>query len=310
MTGGGRRWVIGLDGGGTATRIAVADGDGRELLRRTGPAGRVDPGRPAASADTLIRLVRDTAAEADLPLPASALCAGLAGVGATAPRDHVRSALAGAGIAERIAVVPDGEIALEGALAGAPGILLIAGTGSGAWGRGENDRIARCGGWGMVVGDEGSGYAMGRAALRAALHAADGRGESTTLLPDLLGVLAAAGPEELAAWAGSAEKAEIAALAPLVMRAAQTSDGVAEGILETAARDLARHVEALIERLAPWSAPVPVVFHGGALGGGALEGSALAERVEARLHAGRAPVDRREAAADAVAGAVRMSLAL
>lgn len=301
----GARYVIGLDGGGTATRMAVADDAGGERLRRTGPAGLVDPRQPAACAATLSRLIQAAAAEADVALPVAALCAGLAGAGSAAHRQRVRDELAAAGVADRIVVVPDGEIALEGALAGGPGVLLVAGTGSGAWGRGEDGQVARCGGWGMRVGDEGSGYAIGRDALRAALLAVDGRGQTTTLLPELLSALELGEPEEIPAWVGRADKADIAALAPLVIRRAASGDAVAAGILDTAADDLARHVEALTERLGPWPAPVGVVFHGGV-----LRERAVAERVEARLGSLPTPVVRREAAADAVTGAVRRALAL
>lgn len=296
--------MIGLDGGGTATRIALADGHGRELLRRTGAAGLIDPQRPGAAAVPLIRLIRDAAAEAEVPLPTAALCAGLAGAGTPAHRDAVRDELAIAGVADRIVVVPDGEIALKGALAGAPGVLLVAGTGSGAWGRGEDGRLARCGGWGGVVGDEGSGYAIGRAGLRAALRAADGRGEATALLPELLAALDVAEPEDIAAWAGRAAKGDIAALGPVVIRVAESGEPVAAGIVDAAADDLTRHVDALVERLGPWSEPVAVIFHGGVLGEEAIAG-----RVEARLAERTVAVERRQAAGDALAGAIRMALA-
>lgn len=301
----GDRRVIGLDGGGTATRAALADGHGRELLRLAGPAGLIDPREPGATAAMLIRLIRDLAAEAGTTLPVDGLCAGLAGAGVTSHRKRVREELAAAGIADRIVVLPDGEVALEGALAGSPGVLLVAGTGSSAWGRGEDGQVARCGGWGTLVGDEGSGHAIGRAALRAALLAVDGRGETTALLPELLAALAVEEPEEVPAWAARAAKGEVAALAPLVIRVAEAGDAAAGGILDTAAADLARHVDTVVERLGPWSAPVSVVFHGGV-----LREPAVAARVEQRLRSGAVPIALRGAAADPVTGALRIALAL
>lgn len=157
----------------------------------------------------------------------------------------------------------------------------------------------------MQVGDEGSGYAIGRAALRAALLAVDGRGEKTALLPELLATLDIAEPEEVPPWVGRAGKGEIAGLAPVVVRLAEAGDTVAGRILDTAADDLMHHVTTLVEKLGPWSTPVGVVFHGGA-----LRERALAGRVEARLRDGPIPMARREGAADAVTGAVRMALAL
>ncbi len=299
------RFVIGLDGGGTATRVAVADGSGRELVRRAGAAGLVDPRDPAASARRLSALVREAAAAAGVALPVSALCAGLAGTGAPDRRERVRDVLASEGVAEKVLVVPDGEVALEGALGGAPGVLLVAGTGSAAWGRGEDGATARCGGWGMVAGDEGSGYAIGRDALGAALQTADGRRPPGALLPELLDRLGLEEAAELAAWSGTAAKGDVAALSPLVIRLADAVDPAAEEIVSRAAGDLARHVHALVERLGPWSGPAGVVFHGGALG---EEG--LARRVEAELRSGPVEIERREAAADAVTGAVRMALSL
>lgn len=305
MTGRAGAHVVGVDGGGTHTRVAIADAGGRELVRRGGPAGLVDPRDPAAAAAVLIRLVREAAAEADVPLPAAALCAGLAGAGDAALRAAVRDALAADGLADRVAVVTDGVIALDGALAGGAGVLLVAGTGSVAYGRAEDGRVARCGGWGMVVGDEGSGYVIARTALQAALQAADGRGPETGLLAALLEATGVADPTAIPAWVGRAGKGEVAALTPRVVALAEAGDAVADAVLAGAADGLARHVEALLARLGPWSAPVPVVFHGGVLGGPRVAG-----RVEARLARSATPVVRRPAVADAVTGAVRHALSL
>src|SRR5690606_12096698 len=122
------------------------------------------------------------------------------------------------------------------------GILLIAGTGSSAWARGVDGRTARAGGWGHLLGDEGSGYALGVAALRAVARAHDGRAPSTDLRDAVLRHANVAAPEALIAWAASAAKAEIAALAPCVAEAAAADDAVARAIVDRAARDLADHV--------------------------------------------------------------------
>jgi glucosamine kinase len=252
-----------VDGGGTSTRVGVALAGGTERIRRTGPAGIVDPRNPEGSADTLVRLIRDTVEEAGIRLPAAALCAGLAGARSGGQRARVVAALRSAGVADRVEVVTDAEIALEGALPGEPGILLIAGTGSVAWGRGEDGRIGRCGGWGMWVGDEGSGYAIGVAGLRAALKAGDGRGPGTELGLELAGALGLNDLDEVPSWTAAAEKSEIGRLAPVVIAVAGRGDHVADAILDDAAAELRSHVGALVERLGPWASPVPVVFHGG-----------------------------------------------
>lgn len=297
--------VIGLDGGGSHTRIAIAGADGRELLRREGPPGLIDPRDPGRTGATLVRLIRETADAAAVTLPVTGLCAGLAGAGSDSARRVVREELEASGVARRVAVVEDGEIALEGALGGEPGILLVAGTGSVAFGRAEDGRVERCGGWGMLVGDEGSGYTIARAALSAALQAADGRGQATRLLPDLLDHMGLSEPREIASWVGRTEKAQVAALAPRVAQLAEEGDPAALRIVRAAADELVRHVEALLARLAPWSAVVPVVFYGGA-----LEDPDLARRVEERLASAAVETVRRSPVADAVTGAIRHAIAL
>ena len=299
-------YVIGIDGGGTRTTVALADEQGVEVLRRTGPPGLVDPRNPAASAEVLVALIREATEEAGCDGPAAALCAGLAGVGNAAEREVVRAALAEEGVARRVVVVGDGETALEGAFEGEAGILVIAGTGSIAYGRSEDGRVERCGGWGMVVGDEGSAYGTGRAALIAALRAHDGRDPATQLLPALLDALGLRTPDEIPPWAGRAEKTEIAALAPLVARVAAEGDECAEQIVATAAHELARLVASLAERLAPWTDAPRVVFFGGM-----FRTPGFADQVEeAVMRSVPGGVQRQEAAEDAVGGALRMALAL
>jgi glucosamine kinase len=301
----GAAHVIGIDGGGTRTRVAIAGPDGTELLRRVGPPGLIDPQGPDATAETLVELVRDTAAEAGVSLPVHALCAGLAGAGLASAREPVRAALATSGLAHRVDVVSDGQIALEGALEGDAGILLVAGTGSIAFGRAEDGRIDRCGGWGHLVGDEGSGYTIARAGLMAALQAADGRAEPTRLLPDLLEHLELESPRDIPAWVARTAKGEVAALAPRVARLAAAGDPAAVRIIDAAADHLADHVKALLDRLGPWAEPVPVVFLGGA-----LADASYRDRVRARLRDLEADLALREAAADAVAGAIRHARSL
>src|SRR5690606_32133686 len=146
-----------------------------------------------------------------------------------------------------------------------PGLLVIAGTGSVAWGRAEDGRAARAGGWGHLLGDEGSGYALGLEALRAVVRAHDGRAPETTLRDAVLSHARARAPEELIAWAATAAKADIAALAPRVAAAAREGDAAARAIVDRAAHDLAGHIRALHARLGPWSAPPAVAMTGGLL---------------------------------------------
>lgn len=291
--------VAGIDGGGTRTTLALADADGRELARRVGPAGLVDPRDPAATAAMLAGLVRDALAEAGIPAKPAALVAGLAGVGNERERLQVEQALAAADVAARVAIVTDGAIALDGALGGKAGILVVAGTGSVAYARAEDGRVERCGGWGMVVGDEGSAFSIGRNGLAAALRAADGRGPETRLLQRFICLLGLEDERGIPPWAGRAEKAEVAALAVHVVTAAEEGDAVALQLLEREARELACHAVALARRLEPWSGPVPVAFHGGVLG---VDFYADAVRAVLDEHEHRFEV--RPSVSDGVAGAL------
>ncbi len=295
-------YVIGVDGGGTRTTLLLADSSGREILRREGPPGLVDPRSPAASAESVAALIRSATGDAELTGRADALCAGLAGVGNAAEREIVQRTLEGRGLAARVLVVSDGEIALEGALGSDPGILLVSGTGSIAYGRGERGQVLRCGGWGMMLGDEGSGYAIGRAALRAALCSVDGRGPKTRLLEAVGAETGVAGPDALPPWVGRAGKADVARLTAGVIELAKSEDEVAFRILQSAAGDLASHAFALRERLAPWSGASAVVLHGGV-----TRHPLFVDLVAEALSGAPADFNLRPSESDAVTGAVRLA---
>ena len=292
----------GVDGGGTRTTLVLADRSGREILRKVGGAGLVDPRDPTASAMLVADLVRAAVTEAGLAAPPAALCAGLAGVGNETERAAVENALAAERVAGRVRIVTDGEIALEGALGGGAGVLLIAGTGSVAYGRSEAGKVARCGGWGMFVGDEGSGYSIGRAGIVAALRAADGRGPDTRLLPELMAKMGVDTPNGIPPWVGRVPKGEIAALSRLVVEAADAGDPVALDLLRREAGELALHPRALAGVLGPWTEPVTVVFHGGTLSSPLYAGM-LSDALAGGLQEFRV----RPPVADAVAGALALA---
>jgi glucosamine kinase len=161
--------VLGVDAGGTDCR-AVLVRDGEIVARR-----RLGPLNVLLHSDALDRL-------AALILETGAVAAGLglAGVRSAAEADRIAAELrARTGVP--VTVGDDTEAALAGAFRGGPGIVVVAGTGSGALGRNAEDRTARVGGHGFLLGDEGGGYWIGREAVRAALRAADGTGPPTAL---------------------------------------------------------------------------------------------------------------------------------
>jgi N-acetylglucosamine kinase-like BadF-type ATPase len=290
---------VGIDGGATRSRAVVLGSDGRELGRAGGPACLVSARTPAAAADTVARVVREAAAAAGAGLPVTRLVAGLAGAGRPEAREAVQRALARAGVARVVEVRTDGAIALDDAFGEGAGILLVAGTGSLALGRAEDRREARAGGWGAVLGDEGSGSWMGLQALRALVRAADGRGPGTLLQDVVLSHLGLRSPEELVRWAEGASKRTLAALAPVVLDAADQGDAVARRLAGRAARELAGAAAAVRDALEPWSAPPVVAGVGGLIG----PGGGLQDRLAAALAARSLHFDPRQV--DAARGAAR-----
>ena len=172
-----------------------------------------------------------------------------------------------------------------------------------AYGRAEDGRVARCGGWGMFVGDEGSGYALGRAGIVAALRAADGRGPATRLLEELMERMGVDSPNGIPPWVGRSEKSVIAALSRPVVEAAEAGDAVALEILRREAGELALHPRALAGVLDPWSEPISVVLYGGTSASPLYTGM-----VEEALAGGPREFRVRPPVSDAVAGALSMAM--
>jgi glucosamine kinase len=259
-------WFIGIDGGGTQTRAVALDEDGAELARVQGPAAIADSRHPEAAAVPISQIAWSAAHAAGRELPCTALWAAIAGVGRESVRGPVEKAVQGMGLAHRSGVGTDVEAAFHDAFRKGPGILVISGTGSVACGRNESGKEARVGGWGSLLGDEGSGYAIGLEALRRVARGAEGRGPETGMEKAILTHLGLESPEALVSWTGEAKKADIAALVPLVVDASKDGDGAAVEILVKAVEELGGHVLALLANLGPWSTPPKVALSGGLLG--------------------------------------------
>ena len=273
--------VIGIDGGGSKTRALVADEQGTVLGSADGPASAIRPGQEDRSAAIIAATARDALASIDVPdAVVRVLCAGVAGAGRAAPRDALASALESHGLADEVIVQPDAAVALEDAFGDGPGILLVAGTGSIAYGRGPAGAESRCGGWGPVCGDEGSGAWLGRRALSVVTAAIDGREPETALVGAVLTAVETEDPADLIAWAAAATPGQLAALAPVVVTVADQGDLRANALLALACEELALHVRTLSRVLfQDERAAIPVALGGGLLAPGAL----LRKRVEQRL---------------------------
>lgn len=295
-------FVIGVDGGGTRTRAVVVDESGVELGRAEAPGSVVTLEAPREAVDAVTEAVRLAAAGAGLVLPGAVLWAGLAGSGREDARTAVSDALASSDLAERLHVGTDAEAAFEDAFGDGPGILLIAGTGSIVWGRGESGERVRVGGWGQRIGDEGSGYAIGMASLRQVLRCHDGRDPPTRMTARILEQCGADVAPDLVEWIASASKGDVASLVPIVAEAASSGDPAARSILEGAVRDLERHVASVLERTGPWTGPAPLVVWGGLLAPGGPLRSETLRALE------RYPVSVSVVELDPAVGAARLAL--
>jgi N-acetylglucosamine kinase-like BadF-type ATPase len=262
--------IIGVDGGGTKTVawLAPLDGASGKVLGR----GQAGPGNPRAAGFEVAQANIETAivaAFADAKLPqvtAEGACFGLAGAGRQAEQERIAAWAKGRGIAKRVKVTGDAELILAAASADNFGIALICGTGSLAWGRNREGITARCGGWGYLLGDEGSAYAIARSGLQAAVRAADGRGDSTALVDAFQQELNVASPEQLveAIYTPEMTRERLAGLAKVVFDRAG-DDPVAEEIVGDAAAELALMVEVIRRRLQFPGGSFPLALSGGVL---------------------------------------------
>ena len=205
--------LLGIDCGGSHTAVVVGDTHGRVLGRAEGPGSAMRPGGAEQSAAVILDVARRAATQAQVSLPATAALVGAAGAGRAPEREALAAAIAAAGIAERVDVRGDIEVALAAAFDNAPGILINAGTGSIAYARTADGRLHRAGGHGWQLGDEGGGYWLGRRALAAAARAHDGLEESSTLLERLLVAHGLQTFDDLIRWTATATPAQVAALA-------------------------------------------------------------------------------------------------
>src|SRR3954467_10814505 len=228
-------YVLGIDAGGTKTVCQLADENGEVLAEsRRGGANL-----QAAGELEVEKVLHEVMEEAigDHEVRPTAICLGIAGVDRPDDARVVRGIMKRIGYKAKVLVVNDALVALEAGAPGAPGIVLIAGTGSIAYGRNEHNQAARAGGWGYMLGDEGSGYWIGRAALRAVLRQADRRGPATALTDMLLNHFNVSAPQELIhkIYNTTLRPTAIGALAMSVQAAFSQGDAVAIGILRGAA---------------------------------------------------------------------------
>ena len=255
--------VLGIDAGGTKTVCLLADGHGAVVSEARGPGANLHAsGEPAV--ETVLRGVIDAAIARRAVVPA-AICLGMAGVDRDDEARAVRAIMCRIAPKARALVVNDALIALVAGAGDAPGIVIIAGTGAIAYGRNPAGEAARAGGWGHMIGDEGSGFWIGREAVAAVMRAADGRGPATRLTQEILAHFTAEDVSRLPriVYDRDEPRRRVAALGPIVQRAAGAGDAVATRILESAADELVLAARSVAARLEMRGDPFTFFLAGG-----------------------------------------------
>ncbi|MPY88167.1 MAG: ATPase [Luteitalea sp.] len=271
--------VLGIDAGGTKTVCLLADEQGTVLARAQGSGANLPSLGELEVEKTLHHLMEEAIGQTTI-VP-QAICIGIAGVDREEDAAIIRAIMRRIGYRARLVVTNDALIALTAGVGDAPGVVVMAGTGSIAYGRNARNEAARAGGWGYVLGDEGSGYWMGRHALRAVVRAADGRGGSTALTRHVLAHFGVDQPQDLVreVYHRALRPSAIAALAAAVQRAHDEGDVMATAILEQGAGELMACAASVVAQLGMAHDAFPFVLAGGVVHAVPVLVSSLTERL-------------------------------
>lgn len=257
------RLFLGVDGGQSGTIALIGDESGRVIgAGRAGPVNHVaaEEGREKFLSAMNLSL-REAAAQASVSAPEfESACLGFSG--GPADKDALTRGIVKAGHYE---ITHDAHIALVGATAGEPGIVVIAGTGSIAYGRNAEGRTARAGGWGYIFGDQGSAFDLVRRAVRAILRNEEGWGPPTLLRQALLEATGASDANDLLHrfYGPEYPRSRIASLAPLIEEAASAGDSVAHNILMSSAHTLGTLAASVRHNLFLEHLPAAISYVGG-----------------------------------------------
>jgi N-acetylglucosamine kinase-like BadF-type ATPase len=254
--------VLGVDAGGSKTVALLADASGKVTGRAEGGGANLRTHGELEVEKVLYGLLEKLPPEARR---ADAVAIGIAGADRPEDSQVLRAILARLGFHDGVVVTNDARIAF---VAGSPsrvGLALVCGTGSIAWGRNSAGEVARAGGWGWHLGDEGSGFWIGVRAVREALRAADGRGAATRLQDSLIAHFEIARPEQIlrAVYDGEFPRHRVAAFAVRVEEAALAGDETARSILAAASNELVLAAASVRERLRLGEGTYDVVLSGG-----------------------------------------------
>ena len=292
--------VLGIDAGGTKTVCLLADESGRIVAEARGPGANLQASGELEVEKVLHEVMEE--ALGDRGIVPAAICLGIAGVDRPDDSATVGAIMRRIGYKARTLVVNDALVALEAGAPGQPGVVVISGTGSISYGRNGRGEAARSGGWGYVLGDEGSGYWIGRAAIRAVLREADKRGPETSLSDMLLNHFNVSQAQGLIheVYNTQLKPPAIGALAKCVQAAFSQGDEVAIGILRAAADELEGAALSVARRLDLIGEAFPFILAGGIFRAVPWLEQELARRLPIASRQSRVELLQREPATGAV----------
>jgi len=279
--------AAGIDGGATRTRAALTTEEGAVLgIGIAGPSNYDNVGIETARANIGAALDQARERAGTTFSSVDSIFLGMAGVVSPDDRETITRMILDLGVATRESCAVDHDIrtALAGGLAGREGLALIAGTGSSCYGRRLDGRHHRVG-WGYLLDDLGSSYNLGHRAMVAAVWEADRRGPMTALSARIQQAFGYAHIDEIMrhVYHQDVGVMEIAALAPVVLETAQSGDEVAQGIVSTAARDLAYSAYTVARVLEFTGQPFEMAIVGGLAESGAYYRTLLDGAIHQRM---------------------------
>ncbi len=253
----------GVDGGGTKTTVVLVDEAGIECARVEAATSNAAVVGHGAAGTVLRAAIEKARRQVGGDVTIASAWFGLSG--GDRPEDHIRLRPFVEHLAPAIRMTNDAELIL-GALPDSVGLALVSGTGSIAFGRNAAGERVRSGGWGQIIGDEGSGYDLARRMFDAFAREVDGRGPATSLTTRLIEHLSLTEPHQLIAWVyrPDTSKGDIAGLSQIVVEEADRGDAAAVEIISASARQLAQTASAAAHRLR-FERRLPLALTGGLL---------------------------------------------
>ncbi len=300
------KYLIGIDGGGTKTDSAITDLSGNIIHQTTGKASNFLVVGIEEAVENIFALIEENLfkLEGDFA-DVKQIVIGAAGAGRKEDAQLLEKSFKDYADQQGVhfkgvKVVSDAHIALEGAFPDSAGCILIAGTGSILFGKDEKGIIHRVGGFGRLIGDEGSGYSIGRKALNAVSKESDGRGEAT-LISELLNAKMNSSSSTSIINEVYKENLDVASVAKIVIEAAEEGDMIAEDILDEEADELVLHIKSLLDKI--HTDKLNVAFSGSLLDNKNFYSALLRQKIKSTLP----KVEIVKPAASPVSGAILLA---